>query len=508
MTHQDTPGDLLLRQVRVVQVPGWGPPGPVDVLIRAGRIAQIADRLPDAGVRQVAGAGRWLIPGLWDEHVHLRQWSRTLGWLDLSGTGSPDQVIDRVAAALATSQAPVLVGFGYRTGAWTQVPLVADLDRVSRGRPVVLISGDAHNGWLNSPALALLGLGPRDTVLDEYDWFPVFPRLEQLPRDPAADAAAYADAVAGAAARGIVGITDLEFGRGFAEWPQRFADGVRSLRVRAATYPEDLEEAIAAGLRTADPLVADDPVGRLTMGPVKIITDGSLNTRTAYCHSPYADDPSCRGKLNVPPEELIRLLHRAHRNGLTAAVHAIGDAAVGLALDAFAATGARGTIEHAQLVSPDDVARMASLGVGASVQPAHLLDDRDVTAVLWPDAADRCFPLRSMLEAGVHLGLGSDAPVAPLDPWLAMAAAVHRSGDDRPPWNPGEALTAAQALAASTHGAVGIRPGAPADLVLLDADPLAPMPDSAAVAAHLRGIRVELTLLAGMVTHDGCVAPS
>ena len=92
---------------------------------------------------------------------------------------------------------------------------------------------------------------------------------------------------------------------------------------------------------------------------------------------------------------------------------------------------AAGSIEHAQLVNRADVGRMAALGLRASVQPAHLLDDRDVTERLWPGRAERCFPLRWMLDDGVDVVLGSDAPVSPLDPWLAIAAAVHRSGDDR-----------------------------------------------------------------------------
>ena len=134
------------------------------------------------------------------------------------------------------------------------------------------------------------------------------------------------------------------------------------------------------------------------------------------------------------------------------AIHAIGDAALELAMDAFEATGARGSIEHAQLITTRELRRMARLGISASVQPAHLLDDRDTTIQIWPDRADRCFAFRSMLDQGVELRLGSDAPVAPLDPWLAMAAAVHRSADEREPWHPEQALTASEALAASTDG--------------------------------------------------------
>jgi predicted amidohydrolase YtcJ len=240
------------------------------------------------------------------------------------------------------------------------------------------------------------------------------------------------------------------------------------------------------------------------MGPLKIISDGSLNSRTAYCFEPYADAESCefpQGKQNHSPEELVDLLSRAHTAGLRIALHAIGDAAVASALDAFEATGAQGSVEHAQLMARADIPRMARLGVVASVQPAHLLDDRDVTAQCWPDRADRCFPLRSLLDAGVRLAMGSDAPVATLDPWLAMAAAVHRSADEREPWNPAESITAAEALAASTDGQTTVASGNRGDLVLLDDDPLREFGDSATVGKHLREMRVAATFVAGRPTH-------
>jgi predicted amidohydrolase YtcJ len=107
-----------------------------------------------------------------------------------------------------------------------------------------------------------------------------------------------------------------------------------------------------------------------------------------------------------------------------------------------------------------------------------------------------------MLAAGVDLVLGSDAPVSPLDPWLAIAAAVHRSADDRPPWHPEQALTPREALAASVDGRGSVHAGMPADLVLLDADPLAAYDDTAAAAAALREMPVALTVVAGNPVHS------
>jgi predicted amidohydrolase YtcJ len=293
----------------------------------------------------------------------------------------------------------------------------------------------------------------------------------------------------------------VEWERGPFVWPERIGPGTDLLQVRTATYADGLDAVLAAGLRTGTPLEGTD--GLVTTGPLKVIFDGSLNTRTAWCCTPYAgSDREWTGMVNLSPAELTELCRRATAGGLEVAVHAIGDAAVGAALDAVEASGARGSLEHVQLVADADLPRFAALGVRASVQPAHLLDDRDVTAAVWPDRQERSFALRSLLDAGAELRLGSDAPVARLDPWLAMAAAVHRSGDARPAWTPEQSLTPAEALAASTDGRRTPSPGSPADLVLLDADPLPPADDPADAARVLRTMRVAATVCRGRVTHD------
>ena len=238
----------------------------------------------------------------------------------------------------------------------------------------------------------------------------------------------------------------------------------------------------------------------VTMGPLKIISDGSLNTRTAWCCSEYANGGGT-GAPNITSEGLRNVMHAANRHRLEVAIHAIGDAAVEQALKEFETTGARGSIEHAQLIGREDSRTMARLGVRASVQPAHLLDDRDLTESFWPDRTERCFALRWLQDDGVELALGSDAPVSPLDPWLAIAAAVHRSADEREPWHPEQSLTVAEALGASTDGRGTVAPGHPADLALLDADPLTPG-SSAEQAAALRAMTVSATWVDGRLVHS------
>src|SRR5690606_11885155 len=148
-------------------------------------------------------------------------------------------------------------------------------------------------------------------------------------------------------------------------------------------------------------------------------------------------------------------------------------------------------MEHAQLVRGEDLERFAALGVAASVQPEHAMDDRDVADHYWAGRTGRSFALRSLLDAGAQLLLGSDAPVAPLDPWTTLNAAVTRARDGREPWHPEQAISVAEGIEASIHTVIDV--GEPADLVAVDRDPHDP--------ANLAGMPVALTLPAGPPTH-------
>ena len=487
--------DFVLRNVRVVELGrGRGWVGPVDVFVEQGTVREIGHGLDHpAGIEEYDAQGRWAIPGLWDAHVHLAQWTARRDRLDLAGTESPSEALARVSDRLGTRPGP-LVATGHRTGLWADQPTVAALDAIAPDVPVVLIAGDAHHAWLNSRALAALGLPEREGVVAENEWYEAYTRIDTIV-EPDVSPAAYRRTLEQAAALGITGVVDLERGQTAADWEPRDSP----VRVRVATYADGLDAVVAAGLRSGDVLPGSP--GTVTMGPLKIISDGSLNTRTAWCCEEYADG-SGAGAANQTSDELTRLLDLAHANGLEVATHAIGDLALREALTAYDATGAAGSIEHAQLVRRDELPRMAGLGLRASVQPAHLLDDRDVTELCWPDRAERCFAFRWMVDAGVELALGSDAPVSPLDPWLAVSAAVHRSADDRPPWHPEQALTVREALAASVDGRGSVHSGMRADLVLLDADPLAPADDTAEQAARLRAMPVALTVVEGEVVHS------
>lgn len=468
---------------------------PVDVHLRGGVIADIAPAGALARRGPVVDAGgAWVVPGLWDHHVHTVQWALAAQREPLGGA-----VTAREAAALM-GRARVLddgrrVGSGFRDALWPDEPTLEMLDAVTGEVPTYLINADVHSVWLNTAAFRREGFHPAvDGMLREEPAFEISRRLNAA--DPAASDRLVADALQAAAGRGIVGVVDLDMAWNAEAWVRRTGAGFDTTRIRFGVYPPQLERALAEGLRTGD---AIDAAGLVEVGSLKIITDGSLGTRTAATSQAYPGDPHNHGLLTVAPEELVALMTQATGGGLSCAVHAIGDVANSRALDAFAASGATGTIEHAQLVAHADIPRFARLGVGASVQPEHAIDDRDLTDSIWADQTALPYPLRSLADAGANLLFGSDAPVSPLDPWAAMAAAVHRTRDGRPAWRPEQSLDAGTVLAASTGGGSHTRatlmPGDVADLAVIDRDPLA------ADESALRATKVHATLLAGRLTH-------
>jgi predicted amidohydrolase YtcJ len=442
----------------------------------------------------VAGEGRVVLPGLWDAHVHIVQWAAARRRVDLTATGSAREAAGAMAAAAGERAADEpLLGFGFRDALWPDRPAPELLAWSGGDRIVALISNDLHTAWLNEAALRSLGLAAAHPtgVLREKDCFDAVTRLSK--NTPEVQDRWIADAVRAAAARGVTGFMDFEFADNLADWTRRAAHGRLGARVSTAIYPAQLEQAIAAGWRTGDVVPGTD--GLVTVGPLKLFVDGSLNTRTALCHQPYpgSDD---HGVLQTPPEELVQLMSRAAAHGIASAVHAIGDRANSLALDAFEKVGGPGRIEHAQLIDQGDLSRTARPDLVLGVQPAHAVDDRDVADRHWAGRTGRAFAYADLLRAGATLEFGSDAPVSPLDPWIGIASAVHRTGPDgRAPWHPEQAIPLPEALAAAAAGRRTLRVGDPADLVITDADPYAAEP------AALRTLPVHATLLGGRWTH-------
>lgn len=485
-----------IRAVRLIGAAGraFGDE-PIDLLIQRGRIVDLA---PTGALalrgNVLEGDGARAIPGLWDHHVHTVQWALNAQRVALGEADSAAEAARLMASAPALGDGRV-IGAGMRDALWPDAPSLDALDAACGDRPTYLINMDVHSVWLNSAAFRREGFAPTaDGMLREEEAFEVSRRLNAA--DDAVADAAVLRAGEQAAARGITGIVDFDMAWNADAWRRRLDAGFDSHRVEFAFYLAELDRAIQEGMRSGDAL--DGSGGLVHVAGLKLITDGSLGTRTAACSHAYDDDPGNFGAFTIDPDALREHLTRATAAGIAVAVHAIGDRAVASALDAFTYTQARGTIEHAQLVRHADLLRFARLGVVASVQPEHAVDDRDLVSALWTQQQALSHPVASLLTAGIPVRFGSDAPVAPLDPWMTIAAAVHRTADEREPWQPQERVGIEAALVASSrHGEARIELGAPADVVLCGQDPL---------TSDRRGLAqmsVSATLLGGRLTHLG-----
>ena len=254
------------------------------------------------------------------------------------------------------------------------------------------------------------------------------------------------------------------------------------------------------------------PSGRLQMRAVKLYADGALGSRGAALLSDYSDDHGNRGLLVLSPEALKAAVSKAQRCGVQVATHAIGDRGNRIVLDTYAealgqkaAGDHRWRIEHAQILSPEDLPRLAQLHVIASMQPTHATSDMPwAEERLGPQRIVGAYAWRQLRDAGTHLALGSDFPVESVDPRLGLYAAVTRSDDKGLPtggWYPDEKLTAFEALRGFTLEAAyagfadtevgSLAPGKRADFVVLAEDPLA-VPEAA-----LRSLTIEATYVDG-----------
>jgi predicted amidohydrolase YtcJ len=256
----------------------------------------------------------------------------------------------------------------------------------------------------------------------------------------------------------------------------------------------------------------------LTVGGVKGFMDGSLGSSTAKMFQPYLNEPGSKGVFVTPPGRMLELIQRADKGGLSVAVHAIGDEANATLLDLFAEAAKqdgpgdrRFRIEHAQHLRPADYPRFREIGVIASMQPYHVIDDgRWAEGRIGPKLCASSYAYRSLLDAGARLAFGTDWPVAPLDPLAGLDAAVNRrtlGTKSGPGWFPEQKITIADALEAYTLGSAyaafqekdrgTLAPGKLADLVVLSRDILAP-----AEQDNIADTQVEMTIVGGKVVFE------
>jgi hypothetical protein len=508
--------------------------------IADGRVVSVGSRhdVTDAaatGARVVDAGPTAVVPGLHDFHIHLAALARARVGVALDDAADGAEVVRRLAAAAARLPAGSwMTGRGWSEAQLRGVPPGA-LDAAVGKRLAYLASHDGHSAWVSPAARRLAGISAgradpasgriergidgepsgvlRETALDlvavlvpEAQGDLLRGPLDATLRDLASLGVTGASEAGDYTDEGGVG-PDARLGDSFSSLTQLggLIDG--RLRLSLGIPVDAVGAAAERGLRTGGFLD-----GRRTMrfGWAKEYADGALGSGTAALFEPATCGGADAGILRVSPDELDSLFAASRPAGIGLAIHAIGDRAAATVLDAVSrapgrpAGVANDRMEHAQLLRREDLPRFAALGVTASVQPIHAAADRDLVEACWQGRQDGAYAWRSLRQAGAHLAAGSDAPVESADPWRGIFAAVHRRlpSDARPDWRPTQALTFAEALAAYTVGparAIGaedeghLRPGACADLAILDVD----LATLTAADERLDGVRSTLTLVDG-----------
>lgn len=384
-----------------------------------------------------------------EAHAHIAQHGRAMSMLDLSAARSRDEMLDAIAARARAMRAAQLPGWvlahGARPEAWDDPrwPTVGELDRATGDRPCLAWCFDYHALLVNTPALRATRIGadtpdPQGGIIQrDRDGRVTGLLLEgaaglawsRVPEPTPAERKAHVrDALADLARRGFGQVHDLKsqlwLGPLLAELDD---DGALPCDVRLYPLVEDLPE-----VHRGKGAWERNSV-RLAGG--KIFTDGTLNSRTAWMLSPYADPipEHPTGTPMMSPERIEDAVRACDALGLPLAAHAIGDAAVRAVLDAIERVRPRAPlqrIEHAELIDVADVPRFARLGVVCSVQPCHLLADIEALTRLLPHRLDRVLPLRDLIDAGCEPGellwFGSDTPIVRPDPEDSVRAATQR----------------------------------------------------------------------------------
>lgn len=475
----------------------------VDIDISDGKVQRIrptgSDSLNMHATRYDC-RGAILVPGLEDAHVHMSQWATVGRRIDLTNSTSAQHaasiVADSVRGSMESAGDSVVFGYGFRDGLWSDVPSARILDQAMPGLAVALQSNDMHTVWLSSAALQLLGNPVSlDGILREQHCYAAVATLTHT-NQRSVDLWA-AEATQAAAQRGVTRILDFEYADTVTDWRRRVTNHHIATRITCIIRMTDLDRAIESGWETGQ--LVHQTQGLVDIGYLKVFVDGSLNSRTAYCHDPYPlEQPGQApyfGREEMTSPELETVVSRGAAHGLLPALHAIGDRAVEMALDVLDRVGCAGRIEHAQLVASRDLPRFNRPGLLVGVQPSHAPDDRDVADVHWNGRTARAFPLANLRAAGADLRLGSDAPNTVLDPWDGIASAIDRTDDGRAPWHPEQALPLSAAMRAACGGRASIHADDVADLTLLGADPRGMQ------FSELQSMPIKGTLLAGVWTH-------
>lgn len=502
------------------------------VAIRGDKIVAVSPletarrMVPGAKVIDLGGAAAF--PGFVDSHVHLTLVGLREMTLNLEGCASIAEVQSRLRDWAGVNPAGIINGRGWIETHWPEhrFPTRDDLDSVVSDRPVYLERSDGHAGVVNSKALEVLGIGPSTPspvggeILKDRAGRPTGLFVDNAQSllagvRPPPNLATKREALRRAdrlyASRGWTAVHSMSVAQDEVDILRMMArDSALGLRVDNYMDLSGAGEVLATG-------PSADSTGRVRVRGIKLYADGALGSRGAALLAPYADKPGWTGLIVTPHDRMVALMRKAKAVNAQVAVHAIGDRGNRNALNAMAEvlgaahTARRWRIEHAQIISPQDLSRFAAMGVTASMQPSHAIGDLYFApARLGAARLKGAYAWRSLLKSGAVVCAGTDAPVEKGDPLIEFYAAVYRhslSGYAGPDWGLDETVSRGQALKMLTLSAA-YAVGREHELGILDvgkrADVSVFSKDLMTVApADILKATPVLTMTGGRITHQG-----
>nr|WP_269410016.1 amidohydrolase [Lentibacillus daqui] len=470
-----------------------------------------------------------IVPGFHDFHLHLMSGIVMENGVNLSEARSEEEAVNMVKQyAEQHPDEEWIIGVGWDASYWeqNQLPSRFSLDQAVPDRLVMLNHAELHYAWVNSKTLDFCNIN-RDTENPPYGFIEkdengeltgvLYEKAAKLVDDKVFDLSRdkerelldqFLELAAGV---GVTSVNDM-YGDGNEKYYELFKefDEKDRLTTRIHILPSidfDLEK----HKQWRNEFTSD----KLRFSGLKGFIDGVVTSRTAYMVGPYADDPDTCGELVYSPEEIKQKVVEADKEGFRVRFHAIGDGAVRLALDTFEAAqkangkrDSRHTIEHVETIQEDDISRFSELGVLASMQPEHMAQsEREAyTARIGKEKEPYVFPINTLKNAGVKVGLGTDFPVATLNPLLEIYRAVTRVSSNGQPWHVHESISLAEALKDYTktpaygtfrENELGtLEVGKLADIVVLDRNLFEVSPE------EILETKVNLTIADGQVVYE------
>jgi len=476
--------------------------------------------------------GKTVMPGIIESHVHLLSLGQSFLELNLEGAATPEEAVRRVKERAAQTRAGEwITGWGWDEGAWARnYPSHAILSRAAPDNPVWLRGLHGFAGWANAKAMEIAGIGratpdpPKGTVLkDPKTGLPTGILLNDAQTLITRHIPPLSQALVEKALT-LAGEECLKYGLTTvheANVSKPMLDALRSLAGKG-----QLKSRVYCMLDVTDKELIEpflqhgpeiDAAHWLTIRCIKIFADGALGSRGAALFEPYSDAPGTQGQLTTSQEDIHGLTFRALKAGMQVAVHAIGDRANRITLDAYEsalkenpqAKDPRLRVEHAQIIALQDLRRFTQLGIIASMQPPHCTSDMPwAENRVGPERIKGAYAWRSFLNAGVRVTLNSDFPGETPNPFWGMYAAETRQSPEGKPeggWRPEQRLTRKEVLRAYTvdsayagfeEGFKGrIAPGMLADFIVLS-DDISTVP-----AKGLLSLKVEKTYIGGNLVY-------